>query len=125
MQVRKQNSSNAVCDDQGTVKCIQQATNQSKNLLSGFLLVGCKAVRQFPSWGKRRKDTTLELSPPQRGPRSRRFMLAKGEKGVNGKCVLVCTKLEKEWSIFAQLTAGRTRIPSLGFCNCLIISNLK
>jgi hypothetical protein len=32
-------------------------------------------------------------------------MLAKGEKGVNGKCVLVCTKLEKEWTIFAQLTA--------------------
>jgi hypothetical protein len=29
-------------------------------------------------------------------------MLAKGEKGVNGKCVLVCTKSEKEWSVLAQ-----------------------
>jgi hypothetical protein len=36
-------------------------------------------------------------------------MLAKGEKGVNGKCVLVCTKLEKEWSRFAQMSNGSGR----------------
>jgi len=34
-------------------------------------------------------------------------MLAKGEKGVNGKCVLLCTKLEKEWSVFAQGITSR------------------
>jgi hypothetical protein len=36
-------------------------------------------------------------------------MLAKGEKGVNGKCVLVCTKLEKEWSVLAQVIAFRKK----------------
>jgi hypothetical protein len=54
-----------------------------------------------------RKDTKMEPSLKGEGDLClRKLMLAKGPKGVNGKCVLVCTKLENQWSKVAYLTDG-------------------
>jgi hypothetical protein len=81
MEVCEQNSSSAICDYQGAVECIQKASNQMKNLLSGRLLVGCNAVRQFPSRGTQHKDTTLELWPRPKGTALKKIHARKGRKG--------------------------------------------
>src|SRR5271168_32882 len=69
-----------------------------------------------------RKDTKIVPSRDGEGnPCSRKLMLAKGPRGVNGKCVLVCTKLENQWSKVADLTCGHFPVGHLDFDNVLIM----
>jgi hypothetical protein len=52
-------------------------------------------------------------------------MLAKGLKGVNGKCVLVCTKLEIQWTKVAHLTNGHYCVSWWVIDNWLIWQTLR
>src|ERR1700674_5575262 len=59
------------------------------------------------------------------GKRLRNYMLAKGKKCVNGKCVLLCTINENLWSIVTHSNCQLGILWDCGGCKSLKISRLN
>jgi hypothetical protein len=98
MKVGAEDLSATVGNDQRTVEGVQEACNQLKNLLVIGVLFRCGCLRQRPV------SRLQPANPNAHSPllsendlrEDRMAMLAKGPRGVNGKCVLLCTIVEAE-----------------------------